>query len=178
VPYEHAAKDAVYRLIDEYSIFYLKFMDRRRPAAKDEWLKMSTGNSYKIWCGMAFEAVCLKHISQIKTALGISKIESEDSSWRYVPGKGEEGAQIDLVVDRVDRCISICEMKYYSTEFLIDKRYAGELQRKMDVFTKATKTKKAIFLAMVTTYGVQDNSYARQLVNNSVSMDDLFMEDK
>ena len=126
---------------------------------------------------MAFEAVCLKHVSQIKTALGIGTIESEDSTWRFVPGKGQEGAQIDLVIDRVDRCISICEMKYYSSEFVIDKRYAGELQRKLDVFAEATKTKKTIFLALVTTYGVQINGYAKQLVNNSVGMDDLFAEE-
>lgn len=174
VPYEHAAKDAIYRLIDEYSIFYLKFMDGTRSNGKNKWLQMSTGNAYKIWNGMAFEAVCLKHVLQIKSALGIGAIQSEESSWRSAGSKNNQGAQIDLLIDRADRCINLCEMKFYSGEFVIDKRYAGELEQKMSVFAEVTKTKKTILLTMVTTYGVKQNSYAQALVQNSITMEDLF----
>jgi hypothetical protein len=174
VPYEKAMKDAIYRLIDEYSLFYLKFMDKTRSSGKDVWSKLSVGASYKIWSGMAFEAVCMKHVAQIKRALGIEGIETTESAWRYVPGKGDPGAQIDLLIDRADRCINICEMKYYNNEYAIDKSYAGELQRKLEVFREKTKTKKTLFLTMITTYGLKENSYSNSLVQKNLRMNILF----
>ncbi|MBC7829769.1 MAG: ATP-binding protein [Chitinophagaceae bacterium] len=174
VPYEKAMKDAIYRLIDEYSLFYLKFMDKTRSSGKDIWIKLSAGASYKTWSGMAFEAVCMKHTAQIKKALGIEGIQTTESAWRYVPGKGAAGAQIDLLIDRADRCINICEIKYYSAEYAIDKSYAVELQRKLDVFKEKTKTKKILFVTMITTYGIKENIYSAGLVQKSLSMDVLF----
>ncbi|RYZ25068.1 MAG: ATP-binding protein, partial [Chitinophagaceae bacterium] len=88
-------------------------------------------------------------------------MQSEDSTWRYTAAKGEEGAQIDLLIDCIDSAIYVSEMKYYTAGFTIDKRYAGELERKLKVFADETKTKKSIFLTMVTTYGVQSNDYAK-----------------
>ena len=123
---------------------------------------------------MAFEAVCLKHITNIKKALGIEGIHSEDSTWRYSAGKGETGAQIDLLIDRSDRTINICEMKFYNGEFVIDKSYASELERKLSVFAERTKTRKSLFLTMITTYGVKENEYAERLVQKKLTMDILF----
>lgn len=174
VPYEKAIKDAIYRLIDEYSLFYLRFMDKTRSSGKDTWSKLTAGGSYKVWSGMAFEAICMKHIAQIKKALGIEGIHTTESAWRYVPGKGNPGAQIDLLIDRADRCINICEIKYYNTEYVIEKAYAGELQKKLDVFREKTKTKKTLFLTMLTTYGIKENSYSASLVQKSLAMDFLF----
>jgi uncharacterized protein len=174
LPYEKTAKDGIYRLTDEYSLFYLKFMDKSRSSGKDTWVKLSAGTSYKVWSGMAFEAICMKHIAQIKKALGIEGVQTEESAWRYVPRKGEAGAQIDLLIDRSDRSINVCEMKYYNGAFTIDKAYAGELQRKVEVFREKTKTKKVLFLTMITTYGLKDNNYATSLVQKSLSMDILF----
>jgi hypothetical protein len=176
VPYDKAGKDAIYRLIDEFSIFYLKFMDKVRHTGKDSWSKVSASPVYKIWGGMAFEAVCLKHVEQIKKGLGIQGIESEESAWRYVPAKGqkEKGAQIDLLIDRKDRCINVCEMKFYTGEFSIDKAYATELEQKLEVFAKKTKTKKTLFLTMISTYGLKENEYSNRLVQKSLTMDVLF----
>jgi hypothetical protein len=174
LPYERIGKDAIYRLIDEYSLFYLKFMEKTRSSGRDNWVKLSTGNSYKIWCGMAFEALCLKHVRQIKEGLGIESIPTQEAAWRYVPGKGEEGAQIDLLIDRSDRIINLCEMKFYTEEFAIDKSYAGELGRKLTVFKQKTGTQKALLLTMITTYGLKENEYSRKLVDKSFSMDALF----
>ena len=89
-------------------------------------------------------------------------------------GKGEGGAQIDLLIDRNDRTITICEMKFYTDVFTIDKRYAAELERKMRVFGEQTKTKKALFLTLITTYGLKKNQYADSLVHNDLTIDSLF----
>ncbi|MBT2560841.1 ATPase [Pedobacter sp. ISL-68] len=99
---------------------------------------------------------------------------TETSAWRYAPKTGM-GAQVDLLLDRQDNVISICEMKFSNTEFVIDKTYAAELQNKLDVFRRESKTKKTLFLAMVTTYGIKNNIHTVGLVQNQVTMDDLFL---
>jgi AAA+ ATPase superfamily predicted ATPase len=176
LPYDKRSRDSIYRLIDEFSIFYLKFMDKSGSTGKDDWSKVSASPVYKIWGGMAFEAVCLKHVEQIKKGLGIQGIESEESAWRYVPAKGqkERGAQIDLLIDRKDRCINVCEMKFYTGEFAIDKGYARELEQKLEVFEEKAKTKKTLFLTMISSYGIKENEYSRRLVQKSLTMDVLF----
>lgn len=175
LPYDRTAKDAIYRLIDEFSIFYLKFMEKPKSSGKDVWSKLSAGTTYRIWCGMAFEAVCLKHIYQIKKGLGIEGIETEESAWRFVPSKkeNEEGAQIDLLIDRKDNSINICEMKFYSGEYSINKSYVDALHQKLEVFREKTKTKKSLFLTMITSYGIKENIHSA-LIQKSLTMDVLF----
>lgn len=173
-PYGKETKDAIYRLIDEFSLFYLKFMDKT--GGSMNWARMSESPSYKIWSGMAFEAVCLKHIQPIKSALGLNDKLTKEASWRYVPPKGssEEGAQIDLLIDRDDRSINICEIKFYAGEFTISKSYAGELQQKLDVFEQRTKPRKTLFLTLITTYGIKENIHSETLVKKSLTMEALF----
>jgi len=173
LPYDKKSKDSIYKLADEFSHFYIKFMENSRSQGTGSWLKFSDGQSWKSWSGIAFERVCLKHIPQIKKALGITMIYTEESAWRYIPKKGN-GAQIDLLIDRRDFVIHICEMKYSASTFTIDKKYAGELENKEEVFREQTKAKKSLFITMVTTFGVKDNEYASRLVTNIVKMDALF----
>jgi uncharacterized protein len=173
LPYDKKSKDSIYKLADEYSHFYIKFMENSRSQGTGTWLRFSDGQSWKSWSGLAFERVCLKHIPQIKKALGITMIYTEESAWRYIPKKGN-GAQIDLLIDRRDFVIHICEMKYSASTYTIDKKYAGELENKAEVFREQTKTKKSLFITMVTTFGVKDNEYASRLVTNIVKMDALF----
>jgi len=172
--YDKETKDSIYRIIDEFSLFYLKFMDKADQGT--HWARISEGASYKIWSGMAFESTCLKHISQIKSGLGISDKLTMESGWRYVPPKAskENGAQVDLLIDRDDHCINICEIKFYAGEFSINKAYAAELQQKIDVFRGKTRTKKTLFLTLISTYGVKDNSHAAALVKKNLTMDVLF----
>jgi AAA+ ATPase superfamily predicted ATPase len=173
LPYDKKSKDSIFKLTDEYSHFYIKFMENSRSQGTGTWLKFSDGQSWKSWSGVAFERVCLKHIPQMKKALGITVIYTEESAWRYISKKGN-GAQIDLLIDRRDFVIHICEMKYSASSFTIDKKYAGELENKEEVFREQTKTKKPLFITMVTTFGVKDNEYASRLVKNSIKMDALF----
>jgi hypothetical protein len=174
-PYKKASRESIYRLTDEFSLFYLRFMDGVRLTGADMWSRMSNTNTYKIWCGMSFEVISLKHVPEIKKALGIAGVHSEESPWRYTGSKGASGAQIDLLIDRADRTINICEMKFYTDEFTIDKSYAAELARKLEVFRDQTAVKKSLFLTFITTYGVKRNEYSDRLVHNNLTID-LFFE--
>jgi len=176
VPYEKNNKDSIYKLSDEYSLFYLKFIDKRKNTGDETWLRISETPSGRSWAGYAFEAVCLKHIKPLKKALGIDGILTTEAIWRFVPGQEHPGAQIDLLIDRTDHSINICEIKYTCDIFAIDAAYATELRRKLSVFREKTKTKKTLFLTMITTYGVHNNTNATGLVQKQLTMDDLFQE--
>lgn len=173
-PFNRTAKDNIYKLTDEYSLFYIKFIENIRPEGSGTWVRLSMGTSWKSWSGIAFENICMKHALQLKKALGIENVHTETSLWRYRPKKGEQGAQIDLLIDRQDRCINICEMKFSISDFEITKTYAKELENKSRVFRDATKTRKTLFLTMVTTYGVKNSKSYPGLVQSEVTMDALF----
>ncbi len=173
-------KDKKLWLIDEYSYFFLTWMDKQKASIilgndKDFWLKMQNDPRYKTWGGYAFESLCFKHVAQIKKALGISALLTNESQWSYRPkDESEKGAQIDLVIDRKDDCINICEIKFVSGEFVIDQRYAKELQQKIDVFRERTKTKKTIFLTFITPFGLRKNQYYTELVSKELTLEDFF----
>jgi len=175
IPFEKNLRDSIYKLSDEYSRFYLKFIENSRSGGQGTWLKLSSSQSWKSWSGNAFESICLKHSKEIKSALGISGVYTEESAWRYIGDKNNKGTQIDLLFDRQDFCISICEMKFTNTVFNIDKAYASELQNKLEVFKERTGTKKTLFLTMITTFGIKDNIYKTGLVQNEITMKDLFL---
>jgi hypothetical protein len=174
IPFEKTSRDGIYKLSDEYSLFYLKFIDRARATGAGTWHKIAEGQSYNSWSGYAFEAICQKHVQQIKKALGIAAVYTEASGWRYTPNKGEEGAQIDLLLDRADHSINVCEMKFANGEFTINKKYANELDNKVKVFRAQTKTRKTIFPTMITTYGTKQNVYYTGRIMSEVKMEELF----
>jgi len=176
-PFGKKEKDSLFRLSDEYSLFYLRFLDKH---AENNLLKagrpaFQQTPAYKTWCGYAFENICFKHINEIKRALQIGGVNSTISSWHHSGSGDLPGAQIDLLVERADHCINICEMKFSTTPFLIDKKYAEALQNKIHAFRRATGTKKTLFLTFVTTYGVLDNDYKVQGVDAEVTMNALFL---
>lgn len=176
-PFGRARRDSLYRLTDEYSLFHQRWIQGRRPSetAKDHWLQLRATPRWNAWSGFAFENVCLKHSQQIKSTLGIAALQTETSAWRHqAKASGERGAQIDLLIDRADGVINLCEMKYSSTPFTITKKYAEELRNKINVFRTATKTRKALFLTMVTAHGVTNNGYCQELVNNRIEINSLF----
>ena len=163
-------KNSLYRLSDEYSLFFLKFIEPNRSMGKGTWLNLNTKQTFKSWSGFAFETICLKHIQQIKKELGIEKVYTIHSSW-YT-----NNAQIDLVIDRDDRIINVCEIKLCNDVFTINKRYYQNLRNKISQFRMKTGSKKNIFLTMITTYGVAENPYSLELVTNSLTMDCLFQK--
>jgi hypothetical protein len=173
-PYDKKSKDTIFKLADEFTHFYLKFIEKNRSSGEGVWLSFSSGQSWKSWSGVAFERVCLKHILQIKKELGIASVYAEESVWRFL-SKQSKGAQVDLLLDRKDFVINLCEMKYSESEFTLDKDYAEDLENKKRVFVAQTKTKKSIYLTFVTTFGIKNNDHAKRLVQNSITMDALFL---
>lgn len=178
VPFGKTLKESIYKLADEYSLFYLKFIENSKSTGKGTWLRQFNAPSYKSWSGFSFESVCHKHIAQIKKALGIKGVLTDESAWRHQSTKEEkqQGVQIDLLIDRQDRCINICEMKFASEEFTIDKKYAAELDKILSIFQQTTGTKKTLFLTMITTYGINQNLYYTGRVVSEIKMEDLFSE--
>ena len=172
-PYK-GSKDPLYRLTDEYALFYLKYIEGTRPAKRGVWAKLNGTPTHKAWAGFTFETICMKHVDHIKEGLKISGIRSVEGSWT---GKGSvDGAQVDLLIDRDDNVINLCEMKFSSTPFTIDKKYAAELAKKVQAFTSATRTRKSVFVTFITTYGTERNAYRDQVVQNELTMDALFAE--
>jgi AAA+ ATPase superfamily predicted ATPase len=168
-------KNSLWRLADAYSHFYLQWMASRRKSSRLSWLNIATGNKWKSWCGYAFENLCFAHVKQIKQSLGISGVVTEEASWQYhAKTMSECGAQIDLLIDRADNAINLCELKFSDYPFVIDKKYAAELEQKIQVFKQRTKTRKALFLTLVTASGLEQNSYATSLVTNHIQLNQLF----
>ena len=169
-----------YKLIDEYSLFYIIWVESASKSIlnqvdKNYWIKQQNARVWSIWSGFAFESLCLKHIDNIKRALGISGVSTVESGWRYKAiSEDEEGAQIDLVISRADNCVNLCEIKYLNKEFSINKQYAKELVRKKQIFIKQTETKKTPFVTLITTYGVKENANYLGVVDNQLLMDDFY----
>lgn len=173
-PLENKKKNTLYRLTDEYSLFYLNFIDGKRPD-KDNWLRISQSQAYKIWCGYAFENLCIKHIDSIKESLGISGVQSSVNSFLHRKNSNyEKGFQIDMLIDRKDDVVNICEMKFYADEFSINADYAKKLRTKKHGFIAVTGTKKMVHITFVTTYGVFENQHKIDLVDNNLTIDIFF----
>ncbi len=170
-PINKTKEDKLYRLIDEFSLFYFKFMYKSKIT---DWTTTFSKQAYKIWCGYAFETLCIKHTDKIKIKLGISGIASSDYSWIKKGTKNTAGAQIDLLIDRADNCISMCEMKFYNAPFEITKQYAESLREKREIFKSNTKTKKNIFITLISLYGVKQNENSLSVISNEIVGDDLF----
>lgn len=167
-------RDSVYWLADEYSLFYLTWIENHRGRADGMWMRKQGTQAWRAWTGIAFESTCLKHVPAIKRALGISGVETVDATWEHRADAEADGAQIDLVIDRSDRTTNLCEMKFSESEFAIDKAYARELRHKRDTFRTITGTRKALFVTLVTTYGVRSNEHALALGLTTVEMAALF----
>ena len=183
-PFGKEKKDKLFQLTDQFSLFYLQFMKAGGEYGKNYWLKMIGKPKYTSWSGYAFETVCLHHIEQIVTTLGISGTFYSPCSWNYRPSESvmkdvdadeslKTGGQIDLLIDRNDKTISVCEMKYSSSEYEITKAYANHVEQRLNTFRNVTKTKKSFSIVFITPFGLLDNMYARR-VNKQVTLDDLF----
>ncbi|HEU5281969.1 MAG TPA: ATP-binding protein [Gammaproteobacteria bacterium] len=168
-----------YKIIDEFTLFYLtwiekKSMHRIKNEVNDQlWESLSQTPAWKAWSGYAFEAICFKHLPQIKKALQIPS-HSIGYSWRTSATKKDNGAQIDLVFDRPDNSINLCEIKYNQTPFIIDKKYAKHLQYRETCYLKKTNTSKQIFHSFITAAGLKTTLYSEGIIASTTTLDDLF----
>ena len=169
------SKGALYQLIDCYTLFYFRFIQNNNSNDEHFWSKSIGTGEYNSWCGLAFERLCLLHSRQIKTKLGISGIISSEYAWWTDQKDGKRGAQIDLLIDRNDGVINLCEMKYTKVPFQIDASYEANLLNKRARFIEATQTRKAVHITMVSSQGLERNAYADE-IQSEVSGGDLFAE--
>lgn len=165
--YGKKLRGITYRLIDFYTLFYFKYIAHNHDKDPKWWSNNMLSASVATWQGFSFELLCLQHLPQIKEALGISGIATSVSQWR------NDTAQIDLVIDRADRIVNLCEMKFSVEPFEITKAYAERLRTRMADFRQSTKCKKGISNTFVTTYGVKQGKHS-SIVNAQVLLDDLF----
>lgn len=175
-PYKKKKKGKLYRLTDEYSLFYLKFIENTAFSGEGTFLQLSNQQEFKIWCGYAYEGICMKHVPQIKKALGVSGVYTTTYSYLKKATEDTKGLQIDMLIERADRVINLFEIKFYNTEFVFTQEYAEQLRKRLHLFMQLSKTKNHIMLTMITTFGLKDTRYSLGLVENILTLEDLFLE--
>jgi len=169
----HKTRDAVYQLTDPFTLFHFRFLAAR---SSDEhfWSSTVASPAQAVWRGLAFERLCLLHLKQIRQTLGIGAVHVEAYGWNFRGDENyPEGVQVDLIIDRADNVINLCEMKYSAEAFAIDKDYEATLARKLATFAGVTKTRKAVHLTLVTANGLVRNARSGR-VQSEVTLEDLF----
>lgn len=163
--FKKKSKETLYRIYDEFCLFYLQFM---KPFKGNNWQQLYQKPAYTTWCGYAFETICLKHITEIKRALKIEGIASNNYTWC------NNKAQVALVIERDDSWINLCEIKFYNDEFNIDAGYLNKLETKKREFKTDKAGRKGIYTTMMTTHGVKSNKYSIAIVDNDLTIQCLF----
>ena len=172
-------KSCIYQLTDLFCLFHIRFVTHEREQDEHYWTNLPEGMK-NAWSGYAFEQVCLHHIPQIKNKLGISGVFSNVFSWNSGPftdddGTKWNGGQIDLLIDRRDDVINICEIKYSSEQYVITKDYEHHMMDRISLFRHCTHTRKSLVNTFITTYGVKKNIHSTS-IQKEVTMDDLFKD--
>lgn len=181
-PYDRKTKDTVYRLIDPYVYFYLSWIEPAPDGVfsgngTKYWLDKSRTPAYLAWAGYTFENLCLTHSRCIQKALRLEHIGCQVGTWSYSPPRRDKvrsGAQIDLLFDREDGIVSLCEIKFCTQVFSIDKAYARELKSKLDVFQAVTKTRKDVQMVLITLEGLKPNAWSDDLITEVLDVKTIF----
>ena len=168
--------ETIYQLSDYYSLFYFRFIRDGFGGDEHFWSNQVDHPARRVWAGLAFEMLCKDHIAQIKQKLSIGGVLSEQSTWQVGPDpeQGRSGAQIDLVINRRDQVINLCEAKFSINAYEISRDYDQKLRDKIEIFRESTKTRKTLQLTLITTFGIKKNPYS-SLINQTVTLDDLFV---
>ena len=169
-------KNALYQLIDSYTLFYYRFIQQNQQGDEHFWSANIATPLYYNWCGLAFERLCLLHLPQIKEALGISGMVSNACSWVSTrKNEDEKGVQIDLLIDRNDEVIDLCEMKFTKAAYSVSDEDVEKMMHRLSVFAAETSTRKAIHLVLVSASGVVRNANANEF-QNILTAEDLFAQ--
>lgn len=172
VPFGYSRKEAHYKLTDPFCLFYLHFVRNQSATNRRFWQQNTAQPQVVAWRGYAFEIVCFNHIDQIKDALGIRDVISSESAWTKKAGD-EEGMQIDMLILRKDNVVNMCEIKFYSDDFLVDKEYYRTIQRRVEGLLSAIPRKMSVYSTLITSYGLKKNEYSGVFVK-TITFDDLF----
>lgn len=171
IPYAKNAKNAYYKVIDNYSLFYVNFKKTKKI---QNWTAQQNTQQWKTWSGLTFENVCFYHKATITKKLGIAGIQTSVSSWQHKGNDEMQGTQIDMVIDRGDKAINICEIKFNENPYIITKSYAQALRLKMTAFNHFTKNRKTLFCTFITAGGLVQNTEASSLLQATIELDDFF----
>lgn len=181
IPYGKKKKDKYYKLTDEYTAFYLKWIapfkqTQSKTLANTYWQNMLKTPSWNSWAGLTYETICFKHAAQVQQALGLLNTACTLGNWKQTSKKGSDtlGAQIDMLFDRTDDAMTLCEIKYCQTVLTVDKAMAKNIANKLMSFEKNTNTKKQLFVALITINGIKQNIWSEDLINQVVVLKDLF----
>ena len=163
-------KDQIYQLTDLYTLFYMQFC---HPASTDTayWTHLMGKPRQNTWYGLAFERICMLHIPQIKHSLGIDQIHTEYYSWRSK--ESVPAAQIDLLIERADNLVNLCEIKYSQAPYALTKEEDMRIRNRMADFVSETGIRHGILTTLITTFGVRQNPYS-SIAQAQLTMDDLF----
>lgn len=168
-------RNSIYQLMDNFTLFHFRFLDKEN-GDENYWENTAMSPKQAAWRGVAFEHLCLQHLKQLRSTLGISGIYTDAYAWVH---RGDDaspqGAQIDLILERADNVINVCEMKYSDLPYALDRKTLDSLLLKMVLFREATHTRKALHLTMITANGLVHNAYCNS-VQAEVTLDDLFSE--
>ena len=176
-PFGKKKKGSLFRLTDNFSLFYLKLIAQRNLRNQQNvFLKIFTNQSFKIWCGYAFENTCFIHYRQIAKALGIAAIFHEFSSFQFQGNDIYNGLQIDLLIDRADGIINLCEVKFANANYKLTPAYKQTLRERAATFAAISKTRKSIFTTLITTYGLHNEKEHVDVLQNVLTLEDLFRE--
>ena len=171
-PFGGSRDDVRYKLTDPFLMFYLNFVDGAKVTSDGYWSQFENTPKLYAWRGFAFENLCFCHLSEIKRALGISGVYSESSVWIQRGEDGRRGTQVDMLIDRADRVIDLCEMKFTEGEYSVDKDEDLALRNRRQVFMGETRTRKAVHLVLITTYGLVRNRWS-SVYQNVITAEDL-----
>ena len=172
VPFGFGKRDEHYKLVDPFCLFYLHFVRNQTRNDETFWQQNVTAQPVVTWRGLAFENVCFNHVRQIKSALGISGVISSSSAWSK-KGGDEEGLQIDLMIQRNDNVINMCEMKFTSDDYSVDKGYYRTLLSRSQRVGEMVSPKISVLSTLITTFGLKRNEYSGAF-SSVVTMEDLF----
>lgn len=170
-------RETMFQLMDQFTLFYYHFMESNNSRDEMFWQHSLGQNPYNAWIGLAFESLCLWHERQIKKALGISGMRSNVCAWSYVPSSEEKkngavGGQIDMMIDRADGIINVCEMKFYKEPFVVSRAYADKIRTRNGTFRARENCGKALVNTLVTTYGLAAGSHS-DVFDKVITMDSL-----
>ncbi|MDE5796760.1 MAG: ATP-binding protein, partial [Muribaculaceae bacterium] len=167
-------RDAIYQLTDCYTLFYYQFIQKAYNVDDEYWIKMMQSPTYNTWCGLAFERVCLLHSRQIKAALGISGIMANIFSWHVKANETHPGVQIDLIIDRSDNVINVCEMKYAPNGYVLTASALNNINTKVAVLQQHVPARKFISPVLISSNGIIRNKYS-DTIHQSVTAEQLFL---
>lgn len=171
--FEGSKREVYYKLTDLFTLFWMQFLSGKSTFKQDYFMSVLQSPKIKSWLGFAFEELCFVHSRQIAKALGISGIDVEFLPWRFLGDTETDGAQIDMVINRADNMVNLCEMKFWADEFSVSKEYDANLRHKLQTFIDKSKSKKSVNMVLITTYGLKRNEYFSRF-QRTVVLDDLF----